>query len=208
MMIRSFQQATAVVLMGAMALCFSLPATEAHGHHHHHHGGLRALTGVDQVVNNATVCYDDDDDDKDYGCARNITEGDGHCGTTDPEEEERLLLLAEDFDQTEGDGGGRYLEQENITIPLHFHIIYRSDRGLFVTNEQVDAQLAHLNEAFAETPFFFVEASRHFLDNKKFYRAKIDSPEEREMKTELRIGGVQDLNVYVKRGSSGGQLGW
>ena len=98
-----------------------------------------------------------------------------------------------------------------ITIPVYFHVITDGVNG-DVAQHQIDAQVRILNAAFAgrtggaTTSFQFVLAGVTRTVNPAWYSMGIQSREERQAKTALRVGGAGALNVYTTDG--GGFLGW
>ena len=79
----------------------------------------------------------------------------------------------------------------------------------------LDQQITVLNNAFAGlgpggtgavTPFSFYRAGENYTVNATWYAAGPGSTAERNMKTALRIGSADDLNLYTNSG--GGYLGW
>jgi hypothetical protein len=92
-------------------------------------------------------------------------------------------------------------------IPVHFHIIHRSNgTGGVVTTTQINNQIAVLNAAFAASSFSFTLASVDNSNNDAWYTTT-GGTAERQMKTALRRGGSNALNVYTNA-MGGGLLGW
>src|ERR1044071_6386263 len=87
----------------------------------------------------------------------------------------------------------------NITpshvIPVHFHIIHRANgTGGVVSAAQINEQIAVLNAAFAPSSFSFSLASTDHSNNDSWYTTT-GGTAERQMKTALRRGGSNALNV-------------
>lgn len=76
-----------------------------------------------------------------------------------------------------------------------------------VPQSQIDAQIAVLNQAYAPTGWSFVLAGVDRTTNSSWYTVDIDTPAERQMKTALRKGGADTLNIYLAS-LGGGLLGW
>lgn len=109
----------------------------------------------------------------------------------------------------------RQLAGGNITIPVYVHLITNDDgtEG-YVSDATVAEQIAVLNSGFsgAQAPGGFNTSYRFQLmaisrsANTVWYNATQYSPEEAAMKTALRQGSADDLNIYVQNmtGSLGG----
>jgi hypothetical protein len=98
-----------------------------------------------------------------------------------------------------------------IAIPVHVHVI-NNGAGLEngdVPDSQITAQIDVLNRAHssAGTPFRFALASTDRTTNAGWYTVAPGTPEESEMKTALRTGGANELNLYFAN-LGGGLLGW
>lgn len=92
-------------------------------------------------------------------------------------------------------------------IPVHFHIIHRSNgTGGAVTTTQINNQIAVLNAAYAPSSFSFSLASVDNANNDSWY-VTTGGSSERQMKTALRRGGSNALNVYTNE-MGGGLLGF
>jgi hypothetical protein len=98
----------------------------------------------------------------------------------------------------------------SIVVPVYFHNIKRSSGNDRITDGHLgddvfDATLAKLNADFAGTPFRFVKRaiSRHVNAAWSDVGAIAEDPSqaEGEMKSQLRVGGAQALNIYSQMGS-------
>ena len=95
-------------------------------------------------------------------------------------------------------------------ISVHFHVI---DIGLpassasSVSDEQITAQIAGLNRAFALTGWSFVLTSSERTTNATWFVMDYNSVAEQQAKSALRRGGPRDLNIYTAN-LGGGLLGW
>ncbi len=97
----------------------------------------------------------------------------------------------------------------SVTIPVYFHVI---NKGTGVSNGDLTSAMVTdsinvLNAAYANTPFKFslVETTR--TTNSTWYNTCDQSSTETAMKTALRRGTADDLNVYSCN-PGGGLLGW
>ena len=97
----------------------------------------------------------------------------------------------------------------SVTIPVYWHVI---NNGTGISNgdipqSQIDDSIAVLNAAYANTPFRFSLAAVDRTTNSSWYTAGPGSTAEKQMKTALRKGSADDLNVYSNN-PGGGYLGW
>jgi hypothetical protein len=109
---------------------------------------------------------------------------------------------------------GRQLETNAaVIIPVHFHVITNTSGAGAVTDARIASQIAVLNEAYAgltggvNTNFQFVLASVTRTANNTWFAAGYGSTAETQMKTALRVGTADDLNLYTNQPSTG-ELGW
>ena len=92
-------------------------------------------------------------------------------------------------------------------IPVYFHIIHRANgTGGTVTAAQINNQIAVLNAAYAPSSFSFTLAGTDNSNNDAWY-VTTGGTSERQMKTALRRGGSNALNVYTNE-MGGGLLGF
>lgn len=104
-------------------------------------------------------------------------------------------------------GANRHLQTEIISIPVHFHIIKKDDgSGGEVSNQQILDQITKMNTAYSET-FVFTLAGKTTTLNSSWYTTSVGSQSELDMKTALKVGGTNTLNIYTVDPSSGA-LGW
>lgn len=106
-----------------------------------------------------------------------------------------------------------------IQIPVYFHVIQstagKSGIG-YVPDRWIRDQIDVLNNAYAgqgpdgtgaNTSFrFYLAASADYTVNATWYNAGPGTTAERNMKTALRIGSAEALNIYTNSGA--GYLGW
>jgi len=97
----------------------------------------------------------------------------------------------------------------SVTIPVYWHVI---NKGTGISNgdipqTQIDASIAVLNAAYANSPFRFTLAAVDRTTNATWYTAGPSTAAEAAMKSALRKGSADDLNVY-SNSPGGGYLGW
>ena len=100
------------------------------------------------------------------------------------------------------------MEKANISIPVAWHVIYRTRRGQEegnIPDSMINAQIDVLNNAFAGTGFSFFLASVDRTENRRWY-TRCDS-QDNQMKSALAIDPANNLNIYTCR-PSGGILGY
>ncbi|GAB3435335.1 zinc metalloprotease [Phycicoccus ginsengisoli] len=99
-------------------------------------------------------------------------------------------------------GGGAF---SATTVNVYVHVITSGTTG--DVSGLVDRQLSVLNSAYSGTGFSFVKAGVDRTSNASWYNLSQGSSAERAMKTALRKGTMDDLNIYTAN-LSGGLLGW
>jgi hypothetical protein len=98
-------------------------------------------------------------------------------------------------------------------VPVYFHIIRDNNGNGDVADEALDAQIKVLNDSYggatggAKTIFHFVKAGVDRTNNSAWYGVSPDTAAERDMKTTLRKGGADTLNMYFAN-IGDGLLGW
>ncbi|MEJ7599044.1 MAG: zinc metalloprotease [Kofleriaceae bacterium] len=101
----------------------------------------------------------------------------------------------------------------SVVVPVYTHIITDTAGAGDITDAEVEAQLDVLNAAYAgetggdQTPFSFVNAGITRTANAAWYTVDYGTAEEVAMKTALRQGGPDALNMYLAN-LGGGLLGW
>ncbi len=93
-----------------------------------------------------------------------------------------------------------------VTIPVYVHVITMSDGSLNVSDEVIANQIVILNDAFAglqspggyKTRFKFQFVSTDRTANSAWCTSIRDSADEIAMKTALRMGSADDLNLYIR----------
>ena len=99
-------------------------------------------------------------------------------------------------------GGGAF---SPTTVNVYFHIITDGSSG--DVSGLVSKQMSVLNGAYSGTGFSFANAGVDITNNASWYNLSQGSSAERSMKTALRKGTMDDLNIYTAN-LSGGLLGW
>ena len=98
-------------------------------------------------------------------------------------------------------------------IPVYFHVIQDSNGAGNISDSVIAQQIAVMNAAFnftaigaGESWTFTLAQTTHTL-NAQWYRATPGSAAETAMKTSLRVGTADDLNIYTGI-NNGSLLGW
>jgi hypothetical protein len=152
------------------------------------------------------------------GCASDARAKPGAAGRHDPNE-----LTAKQADAREKDladalrqRGSRVSPNATVTIPVVVHVI--SEDGTRangnVPDSMVNSQMSVLNDSFnggstggAVTAFGFQLTSINRVTNPQWYPIVYGSNTERQMKSALRVGGKDTLNIYTGL-LSDDLLGW
>jgi hypothetical protein len=133
------------------------------------------------------------------------------CGTPAPTLEE--MAEAERLDLLRSSA----LPPGSVTIPVWFHVLRSGTTASTgnVSATRINAQIKVLNDAFAgltggkgtDTPFRFQLAGITRTTNATWYNNCDSTGVESQMKTALRRGGAETLNIYSCNPGSG-LLGW
>jgi hypothetical protein len=92
------------------------------------------------------------------------------------------------------------------TIRVYVHVITSGSAGA-VSASRINSQLTVLKNAYASSGFTFTLAGTDTTNNSTWYNLRQGSTAERAMKTALRKGTMDDLNIYTAN-LAGGLLGW
>jgi len=133
------------------------------------------------------------------------------CGTPAPTAEEMAEAARLDTLRAAA------LPPGSVTIPVWFHVL-RSGTTLAegnVPRAMIDNQIAVLNESYAgttggkatDTPFRFALAGITRTTNSSWFNNCASTGTENQMKSTLRRGGAETLNLYSCN-PNGGLLGW
>lgn len=119
----------------------------------------------------------------------------------------RLTALPGDPSAGKGNGGGGGGgESTGAAVSTWFHVITDGSNGdADVTDQEIAAQLAVLNEHYMGSGFSFVQAGITRTTNANWYA--MSGSGETQAKSALRKGGKETLNIYIA-GIGGGLLGW
>ncbi len=105
-----------------------------------------------------------------------------------------------------GGGGGDGTVVTGGTVNVHFHVIHDGANGNLSAGD-IDAQINVLNAAYADTGWGFNLVSTDYTDNATWFNTCDSSSSENAMKSALRQGSADDLNLYTCN-PGGGLLGW
>jgi hypothetical protein len=125
------------------------------------------------------------------------------CGVADLTEEQFNAERA----QTKAVLGGMLSRVTGYTIPVHFHVITNSTGGGAIPTSQINSQIDVLNGAYSAQGWKFQLSSVDTTANDSWYTTAPGDASEKQMKTALRKGTAQDLNLYSAN-IGGGLLGW
>lgn len=104
-----------------------------------------------------------------------------------------------------GGGGGGGTTVTGGVIDVYFHVVHSGSSG-YLSSTMINDQINVLNAAFASTGWSFNLVSTDYTDNSAWYNGCYGSYEG-SMKSALRQGSADDLNIYTCN-PSGGVLGW
>jgi hypothetical protein len=147
------------------------------------------------------VACGEDTSSIDQGVKRNGNPAFKVCATRNPSETERLAA----------DQEVNLRRQTGPIVPggvinVYFHVILDVDGDGAVTDRQIKDQVAVLNAAYAPHGYSFNLVATTRTTNAAWYNAGIGSPAEKAMKSALRQGSADDLNMYST--AADGYLGW
>ena len=119
---------------------------------------------------------------------------------------ERLAARGQNGGNGKKPGGDPPPSTTGGTINVYFHVIHETDGTGNLSNGDISAQMAVLNDAFAGTGWSFTLAGTTRTPNNTWYNNLESVSVERQAKNALRQGGADDLNIYSAGLSA--YLGW
>lgn len=130
------------------------------------------------------------------------------CGTREDEAVARSAADAARGKPGGGDGGASSCGGGG-TINVYFHVINAGSTVAQgnIPDSQITDQINVLNLAYAGTGWSFALVSTDRTTNATWYTAGPGTTSEAQMKSALRIGSADDLNIYSSN-PGGGLLGW
>ncbi|GGT13195.1 zinc metalloprotease [Streptomyces chromofuscus] len=174
---------------------------------------LSAPTGIAAAQAPAAECHGE----AGHSAAREVRPGSGEH-IAEPNEISAAKAEAMDadlrkkLDGLRADGRGT-AAAASTTIPVYFHVIHDGATGQ-LDSADITAQMNVLNSAFAgqgtgntDSGFQFTLAGTDYTDNAAWYDVGYGSAEEKAMKSALRKGGANALNVYTAN-LGDNLLGW
>jgi hypothetical protein len=129
------------------------------------------------------------------------------CGVTPEDEDEALLAeVLSGPPEVDDDVTVRGFATGG-TIDVYLHVIRSTNGGGAVSTQRINDQISVLNAAFADGGWSFHLVSVDETVNDSWYNLTSGSTAEQAMKTYLRHGTADDLNIYVTNVQDG-LLGW
>ena len=138
------------------------------------------------------------------------------CGTKQPSELEaamrednflRTLQSSASHKGPPGGGGGGGGATFPVTINVYFHVITDTSGHGALSAGMINSQITVLNNAYSGKGFSFQLAGTNTTANNTWYTVQPSTAAEKAMKTALRQGTADDLNLYAAN-IGGGLLGW
>jgi hypothetical protein len=140
---------------------------------------------------------------------RAYVESGARCSTHQPSQLEMLLDAAREqsYAAEQAAKGRDIYATAGGVINVYWHSITNSSGQGAPTTAQINEQMAVLNAAFASSGFSFNLVSVSTTANNTWYTCGPGTSCETQMKTALRQGSADDLNIYSSN-PGGGLLGW
>ena len=142
-----------------------------------------------------------------YASQQDFVENGLRCGTREDADVERNANEAAAGNGKRGGGPGVAPWPGPQTVGIYFHVITNTSGQGFVSAQQMTNQINVLNAAFASTQVQFVLLGTDQTANNSWYTVTPGSVAETQMKTALRRGSADDLNIYTANIGQG-LLGW
>lgn len=96
----------------------------------------------------------------------------------------------------------------SANIPIYFHVITDGTNGK-LTSSQINSQISEMNSAYQGTGLsFYLAGSETTVNSNWFNNVNQGTSAERAMKSALRKGGANALNVYTVSFGNSGLLGY
>jgi hypothetical protein len=174
---------------------------------HYALGGFALITGVALVGCGGEPIDSSQADDDPAGVSPYI-----RCGTLDPTDAE-IAALDQRLEELAQLRGTTTFGAGPVTIPVYFHVIHKGATGQ-LTSTMVNDQIEVLNDAYAGltggavSRFQFQLVSTDYTNNTNWYDNCDSSGIEAQIKTALREGGANALNIYTCGMTGSGLLGW
>ncbi len=127
------------------------------------------------------------------------------CGTKDLDEATATAIEA--YTQRVLERSSGIFLTASKDVPVYVHRIHPSAGGGNATDQQVTDQISILNAAYGGSGFSFTLTLTTDTTNDAWYTATPGTSAETAMKSALRQGGSNALNVYLNN-MGGGLLGW
>jgi hypothetical protein len=116
------------------------------------------------------------------------------------EVEQKLATIPEELATTKG-------TTRMATVNVHFHVIQTTGGAGAISDADIQAQMDVLNTAYDQVNAKFVLKGTNIVTNNAWFDMEMGSSEEYAMKSSLRVGNANVLNVYTLTNSEG-ILGW
>jgi len=160
----------------------------------------------------AGACAEVDDTDGDEISGEQINgEPDWYreCGTNELDEVTRTAIDREVAEYMATHADDTVANATGGSIPVYWHVVNNGtslSQGN-IPDSQITASINVLNSAYAGTGWSFTLVATDRTTNSSWYTAGPGTTAERAMKTALRRGSANDLNIYSSN-PGGGLLGW
>jgi hypothetical protein len=192
-------------------------ACDAHGHHHNHSHSKNDTHTDNLCTEDIPNGLSDEIDgrrtvsrfrvgDTNWGTREAFAEAGARCVSSEPTRRQ-VRNSNEILDEYIKRFGSNRRLQAAKQIPVYFHVIKPTrGSGGDVSIRQIVEQITVLNNSF-EGNFEFTLVEQKITNNDSYYGASIGTRAEILMKSSLRQGGANALNIYTSA-PGGGVLGW